>query len=173
MADFRNHRHHGLVGALVVEPTGATPTKYYGSRATVGLPYGEPFEEAVLILQDGLRLFLHGNVSFPIPDEPGDAPGEAPDPEDQGQKGFNYRSEPVGEPRWIHLPEPATPVFAVRRASGSCFGWSSGRISPGTTASRSTTTPGSPGNRRAGPAADRVGVGVVNRVCRDVRFRSG
>ena len=120
MADFRNHRHHGLVGALVVEPTGATPTrpesdeeKYYGSRATVGLPYGEPFEEAVLILQDGLRLFLHGNVSFPIPDEPGDAPGEGPDPEDQGQKGFNYRSEPVGEPRWIHLPEPATPVFAV------------------------------------------------------------
>jgi hypothetical protein len=125
MADFRNHRHHGLVGALVVEPDGATLTrpksdeeeKWHGSRATVGFPDGKsdgkPFEEAVLILQDGLRLFLHGNVSFPIPDEPGDAPGEGPDPEDQGQKGFNYRSEPVGEPRWIHLKEPATPLFKV------------------------------------------------------------
>jgi hypothetical protein len=120
MADFRNHRHHGLVGALVVEPTAANPTQpesgneaWHGSRATVGLPSGGQFEEAVLILQDGLRLFLHGNVSFPVPDEPGDAPGERPDPEDQGQKGLNYRSEPVGEPRWIHLPDPATPVFDV------------------------------------------------------------
>jgi manganese oxidase len=120
MADFRNHRHHGLVGALIVEPTDATPTRpgsgeeaWYGSRATIDPPGEAPFDEAVLILQDGLRLFLHGNVSFPIPDEPGDAPTEAPDPEDQGQKGFNYRSEPVGEPRWIHLPDPATPVFDV------------------------------------------------------------
>jgi FtsP/CotA-like multicopper oxidase with cupredoxin domain len=120
MADFRNHRHHGLVGALVVEPNAANPARrglageaWYGSRATVGLSDEKQFEEVVLILQDGLRLFLRGNVSFPIPDEPPDVGQDRPDPEDQGQKGFNYRSEPVGEPRWIHIPNPATPVFDV------------------------------------------------------------
>jgi hypothetical protein len=125
MADFRNHRHHGLVGALVVEPAdaipkrhGASPTgaaeAWHGSRATIHLD-GSTREEAVLILQDGLRLFFHGNPAFPIPDEqvPEDDPGgDQPDVEDQGQKGFNYR-EPTGEPSWIAISAPATPVFTV------------------------------------------------------------
>lgn len=118
MADFRNHRHHGAIGALVVEPEGAEASSWYGARAKISnVPAEgggtEAREEAVLILQDGLRLFFHGNPGMPVPDEPGDAPGEAPDAEDQGQKGFNYRSEPTGEPWWLNVDEPATPVFLV------------------------------------------------------------
>jgi hypothetical protein len=152
MADFRNHRHHGLIGALIVEsaystpykvdPTGSTATTtqeaWYGTRSTV--IEREPgmaeyrFEEAVLLLQDGLRLFLRGNIHSPIADEPPGHGEEELDKEDQGQKGFNYRSEPVGpnvdplyDPNnsggispgewstgnWISKPNPATPVFKV------------------------------------------------------------
>ncbi|MBD0349585.1 MAG: multicopper oxidase domain-containing protein [Flavisolibacter sp.] len=152
MADFRNHRHHGLIGALIVESTYATPYKvdpngstaigtteaWYGTRATVIIR--EPamaeyrFEEAVLLLQDGLRLYLRGNIHSPIADEPPGNGDDELDKEDQGQKGFNYRSEPVGpnvdplyDPNnasgispgewytgdWLSTPNPATPVFKV------------------------------------------------------------
>jgi hypothetical protein len=114
MADFRNHRHHGLVGALVVLPADATPHKvepkdvtaagaaevWHGARVTVrrtnaSLPEDEKeVEHMVLLMQDGLRLYLNGNPGFPLPDPPEEA-GEA-EKEDQGQKGFNYRSEPIG-----------------------------------------------------------------------------
>jgi len=120
MADFRNHRHHGAIGALVVEPPDATVDHWDGSRATIGdvpTPDGtETREEVVLILQDGLRLFFHGNLSFPVPDVPDlqdDPGGDEPDVEDQGQKGFNYRSAPTGEPWWLDVDHPATPVFTV------------------------------------------------------------
>ncbi|WP_414581122.1 multicopper oxidase domain-containing protein [Scytonema sp. PCC 10023] len=138
MADFRNHRHHGLIGALIVEAEDATPLAvgeneatasenapeaWYGTRATI-LRGEEQSEEIVLLLQDGLRLYLNGNVNFPIPDIPADPGEDEPDPEDQGQKGFNYRTEPVGpndEPRcdcansrdWLANPNPATPVWCV------------------------------------------------------------
>lgn len=150
MADFRNHRHHGLVGALVVEDPNATPYRverdaataasgapeaWYGARATLQTPTGR-IEEAVLLLQDGLRFFLRGDVHSPVADEPPGHGEEDVDPEDQGQKGFNYRSEPVGpltDPRydpdagvapgnwpaekplgdWLSNPAPATPVFRV------------------------------------------------------------
>lgn len=144
MADARNHRHHGLVGALIVEPADATPygvdageataapgaaQAWNGARATV-VAGGEPgagaerFEEVVLLLQDGLRLYLNGNPDFPIPDAPPGAGEEDVDAEDQGQKGFNYRSEPVGPNidasgnpaaggNWLANPDPATPVFLV------------------------------------------------------------
>jgi hypothetical protein len=150
MADFRNHRHHGLIGALIVEPQGgAIPlevkageaTAAQGVRAAWNGPRatlrggGKDVEEAVLLLQDGLRLFLRGNIHAPIPDEP-PGPGEhQPDHEDQGQKAFNYRSEPVGpnadpsydpdgtlppghEGRdWLSKADPATPVFLVPEGS--------------------------------------------------------
>ena len=75
MADFRNHRHHGAIGALVVEPRGANVSNWYGAQATIkNVPAedggAETREEAVLILQDGLRLFFHGNRAFPIPNGP-------------------------------------------------------------------------------------------------------
>ncbi|MDQ3434297.1 MAG: multicopper oxidase domain-containing protein [Actinomycetota bacterium] len=131
VADFRNHRHHGLVGALVVEPADATPYRpdpeldpegaaaareeaWHRPRATIHHSGSEAREEEiVVILQDGLRLFLNGNLGFPAPDIPAD-PGEGrADHEDQGQKGFNYRTEPTGPPRWLDLDDPATPTWTV------------------------------------------------------------
>lgn len=157
MADFRNHRHHGLVGALIVEDRLATPLRvepgaptaaarapeaWHGARATlvVGKRKKVRTEEAVLLLQDGLRHFLRGDVHFPIPDEPPGLGETETDPEDQGQKAFNYRSEPVGpnvDPNyapssggppgewpaddpvgdWLSDPHPATPVFTVAEGS--------------------------------------------------------
>jgi hypothetical protein len=162
MADFRNHRHHGLIGALIVEPKGAKPRivregaataelddeeAWHGTRVTVFRKReksaaeesvleerDEPLsdeekwcEEIVLLLQDGLRLFLRGNIHIPIADAPPAAGEDDLDKEDQGQKAFNYRTEPVGsrvdlafnpkgqEPPgdWLANPNPATPVWLV------------------------------------------------------------
>ncbi len=145
MADFRNHRHHGLIGALIVEAPDATAyavakgkataepgarEAWHGARVTVvrvgkGVPEADRrFEEIVLLLQDGLRLYLDGNTQFPIPDEPPGAGEDRADHEDQGQKGFNYRTEPVGPNTdrrgtpgrsgdWLADPDPATPVWYV------------------------------------------------------------
>ena len=132
MADFRNHRHHGLVGTLIVEPENAMPLvvapgkvtaikgaheAWHGPRATLRLEDGSCIEEIVLLMQNGVRLFLNGNTDFPIPDIPADPGEEAPDFEDQGQKAFNYRAEPVGPPSWIAVPYPATPIFHARKAA--------------------------------------------------------
>ena len=160
MADFRNHRHHGLVGALVVEPPDVTPMRvplpawparcpedkpggcphnvdeddpqekcrdeaastlhpdttneaWYGSQALLTRDTGSDAHEVVVLLQDGLRFFWYGDDGSPLPDEPPGPDEDAPDPEDQGHKAFNYRSEPMGEPCWMHIPHPATPVFVL------------------------------------------------------------
>jgi FtsP/CotA-like multicopper oxidase with cupredoxin domain len=153
MADFRNHRHHGLIGALIIEDQRATPYQvlpgettatgsvraWHGSRATILIRgiFGtrrQRIEEAVLLLQDGLRLYLRGHIHSPIADEPPGHGEDELDKEDQGQKAFNYRSEPVGpnvdpnyDPEnseeippadwitgdWLSKPNPATPVFTV------------------------------------------------------------
>jgi hypothetical protein len=87
----------------------------------------------VLILQDGLRLFYHGNRAFPVPDEPDledDPGGDRPDVEDQGQKGFNYRSEPTGRPWWLNVDQPATPVFEVPAEAKIWFRLVSGADKP-------------------------------------------
>lgn len=132
MADFRNHRHHGLVGAIVVEPLGATPLAvamgkdtaangaaeaWYGTRTTLKLTDNLDVEEIVLLMQDGVRLYLNGNTAFPIPDIPADPGEDAPDFEDQGQKAFNYRAEPSGPPLWIAVPSPDTPIFYAKKTA--------------------------------------------------------
>ncbi|MCI0754880.1 multicopper oxidase domain-containing protein, partial [Teichococcus vastitatis] len=98
MADIRNHRHHGLIGALVVLPGDVEPyapgtdhEAWTGVEAEIRTGDGEPVaHEAVLFFQDGLRHFTNGNPDLPVPDvEPTD------DPEDSGQKALNYRSHPV------------------------------------------------------------------------------
>ncbi|SFU01004.1 Multicopper oxidase with three cupredoxin domains (includes cell division protein FtsP and spore coat protein CotA) [Geodermatophilus amargosae] len=141
MADVRNHRHHGLIGALVIVPRGYSPYPvgpgestssseepvWHGTRVTVrpdGSSADDPdrVEHMVALIQDGLRLFLNGNLRFPLPDPPGEEPGEA-EHEDQGQKGINYRSEPRGQfdPQnseyCLDDDEPATPVWCVPRGS--------------------------------------------------------
>jgi manganese oxidase len=166
MADVRNHRHHGLFGALVVERLGFTPLRvppgrpsapgevspqaeraWTGARATlVNAATDERIEEMVLLLHDGVRYYVDGiENEGPVPnppDIPGDAHGESghgdgehegdgehpgdeikgPDPEDQGQKAFNYRSEridaafvddvPLANPLF-RFPLPATPIVDV------------------------------------------------------------
>lgn len=128
MTDFRNHRHHGLVGAIVVHPENSTPYKltgnghtanihpnkiaWYGSRVTL-VSGNSKTEDQVLFIQDGLRYYLHGNPALPIGDFPGDLGEGLPDTEDQGLKGFNYRSEPTSHARGYDF-KPATPVIRVK-----------------------------------------------------------
>jgi manganese oxidase len=103
MADIRNHRHHGLIGALVVEPGDVTP---YTPQSRSSAKKGDGWtgleaelrdsngkcvaHETTVFMQDGLRFFVNGNPDWPMPDE-----NPTDDPEDSGQKGINYRSHPV------------------------------------------------------------------------------
>lgn len=102
--DLRNHRYHGLFGAMIVEPTGA---KYYsGIRpvnehhkecAVITAPGEEAFREFVLFAHNGIRLLDRDGVLIKTTEqdmEDGEPGGhEAPDHEDTGEKGYNYRSE--------------------------------------------------------------------------------
>ncbi len=106
MADIRNHRHHGLVGAVVVEPEevdlGADPT---GPAVTLH-KNGKPVHERVVFWQDGLRLYLAGHPNAPVPDVEDDV-----DAEDAGQKGINYRSALLRSRTMLRDDEPPTPVW--------------------------------------------------------------
>ncbi len=95
--DMRNHRYHGLFGAVIVEPAGA---KWYrnfslkrddfAEQTVVTAPGMESFREFVLFIQNGIRLLdTEGNI---IKTASGDAE-EPLDAEDTGEKGYNYRSE--------------------------------------------------------------------------------
>ena len=133
LADVRNHRHHGLVGALIVEPADAIPILPDHRHEHCEQPQEAPFahqawtgvqavihtaagngesgqrqecsterDEVVLVLQDGLRLFLDNNLAVPFPDIPADPGENGVDPEDQGQKAINYHSDPTGPTRWMY-----------------------------------------------------------------------
>jgi hypothetical protein len=115
MADIRNHRHHGLIGALIVEPPDVTPYKpgstseegWTGLNADIRARSDGTLiaHETALFIQDGLRFFVNGNPELPMPDvNPGD------DPEDSGQKGINYRSHPVHQGK---VSKRTTPTFPV------------------------------------------------------------
>ena len=89
--DVIKQSSHGLVGALVVEPLGSTysyPSKSAESTsADIKSKTGEKFREFVVVIQDDLSLRQHNQ---PMPNH-----RMADDAEDSGQKGFNYRSEPL------------------------------------------------------------------------------
>ncbi|MGR7027209.1 multicopper oxidase domain-containing protein [Geodermatophilus sp. URMC 62] len=127
MGDIRNHRHHGLIGALVVEPEGwtaegldpatnevrtvrvdgeDTPVRW-GTRARLTSDAGDTVEEIVVFLQDGLRHFVAGDIDLPLRDV---VPGD--DPEDAGQKAINYRSTLLGQ-LGLRADEPVRPGFTV------------------------------------------------------------
>ena len=124
MADIRNHRHHGLIGALVVEPGDVTPfvpssqnlsndgDGWSGLEAELKDAAGKVIaHETIMFMQDGLRFFVNGNPDFPMPDvNPTD------DPEDSGQKGVNYRSYPVHQGKISNendCPAPTATVTAT------------------------------------------------------------
>ena len=152
LADIRNHRHHGLVGALVVEPGDVRPCTPAGTGdpATGGSATSDPAtggsaaveawsgvsvdlydeqgqvvaQESVVLVQDGLRLFVNGHPDLPVPDV---VPGD--DPEDSGHKGINYRSGLLhrgvpGTARVSHrsearAPDPAVAAGARRRGQAA------------------------------------------------------
>lgn len=95
--DMRNHRYHGLFGAVIVEPPGAKWYRNlskrkdpYAEQAVITAPGVESFREFVLFIQNGIRLLdAKGNlIQTAVGDE-----GEPVDAEDTGEKGYNYRSE--------------------------------------------------------------------------------
>lgn len=101
--DLRNHRHHGLFGTVIVEPFGA---KYYNSirsvpesyrdKAVIIAPGEEIFREFVLFAHNGIRLLDKEGMLIKTTeqDHMGEEGGHgAPDHEDTGEKGYNYRSE--------------------------------------------------------------------------------
>jgi FtsP/CotA-like multicopper oxidase with cupredoxin domain len=92
--DVRNHRHRGLYAVLIIEPYGATYHDPFtgkelksGAQAEIRLPnYNDDYREFVVVAQTGISMFNENGDR--IPDSIG-----ADDFEDQGQRGFNYRSE--------------------------------------------------------------------------------
>ncbi len=99
-ADIRNHRHRGLFGALIIEPAGSIyQDAKYGNvtswavdeQINICAPGLDTFREFVLFMQDGLALHdKDGNHIMPHMVEHEE---HELDYEDQGEKGFNYRSE--------------------------------------------------------------------------------
>jgi hypothetical protein len=127
-ADVRNHRHHGLVGALVVEPGDVTPVdpenltqRWWGAHALIAQSVLRPDDdtpvspgvlvanEKVLVVQDGLRLFVAGNPDLPVRDV---VVGD--DPEDAGQKGINYRAAMVHRRIGLTDRRPPTPLWPAQ-----------------------------------------------------------
>jgi hypothetical protein len=100
MADIRNHRHHGLIGALVVLPTDVRPYRsgsnhdegWTGFTADIRKADDNALvaRETFWFAQDGLRFFVNGDPRSPMADADPDL-----DPVDCGQKAVNYRAYPV------------------------------------------------------------------------------
>lgn len=94
--DMRNHRYHGLFGAVIVEPAGARwyrsfslSKALYEEQAVITAPGVESFRECVVMIQNGIRMLdADGELVKTISED-----GEAVDSEDTGEKGYNYRSE--------------------------------------------------------------------------------
>lgn len=130
--DLRNHRHHGLFGAIIIEPahaqyySGVRPVaENYKETAVITAPGTEAFREFVLFAHNGIRLLDKDGVLIKTTEqdmEDGEGGHGAPDHEDTGEKGYNYRSERFFN-RLKRVPiiskvfdskthgDPATPVF--------------------------------------------------------------
>lgn len=134
--DMRNHRYHGLFGAILIEPPGA---KWYKSfsfakalheeQAVITAPGVESFRECVLFIQNGIRLL--DKEGMLIKTAAGNEQEEV-DAEDTGEKGYNYRSERFANrlkkdrriskifSSKIH-GDPATPLFKAYQGERVIF----------------------------------------------------
>jgi hypothetical protein len=112
-SDRIKHPNKGAIAALVVEPQGATWTTDAGTRAsaTVTKADGVTFREFVALFQNDVNLrfgsaFAGFAAGGPVPNL-----ADAEDAEDSGQKGFNYRTEPL----WFRMGfAPNTPLETTR-----------------------------------------------------------
>lgn len=100
--DIRNHRHHGLFGAIIIEPEGSQIysdynhgySTNYREQVTVFDSNNDKFKEFVIFMHNGIRLLdKYGKLieTNKVVEEDGTA--EPVDFEDRGEKGINYRSE--------------------------------------------------------------------------------
>lgn len=122
--DMRNHRYHGLFGAVIIEPSGAKWYRnlslsrgIYDEQAVITAPGTETFREFVVLIQNGIRMLDAQGQLVKTAEEI-----ESADAEDTGEKGYNYRSERFAnrlkKERRISKVfcsrihgDPATPVF--------------------------------------------------------------
>lgn len=104
--DIRNHRYHGLFGAIIIEPKKSTIEEIcedgydvkYKEQVTISKGDSDAFREFVMFMHNGIRLLdIDGNIIETTREE---APHggeheevELVDFEDRGEKGFNYKSE--------------------------------------------------------------------------------
>lgn len=128
--DVRNHRYHGLFGTIIIEPPKAVwfdglscRDKHYGEQAVVASPGEEAFREFVLFAQNGIRMLDKNGVLIKTTEmDTEEGAHGAPDHEDTGEKGYNYRSERfinrlMRDPRMKNVfsskehGDPATPLF--------------------------------------------------------------
>lgn len=102
LTDIRNHRYHGLFGAIIIEPEGSLIesdyncgyNKEYREQVTIIKNNNEQFKEFVLFMHNGIRLLdKEGNLIQTNREVGEDGEVEPVDFEDRGEKGFNYRSE--------------------------------------------------------------------------------
>ncbi|ORX90320.1 hypothetical protein K493DRAFT_380874 [Basidiobolus meristosporus CBS 931.73] len=132
-ADIRNHKHHGLIGALVILDSHQTPDKWYGAEANVyyrNNVYGKSenrrrllYQDKVVLLQSGLRLFQNNQVNQPIPyavNSPVQILANLTTPvpnestislQDTGLKAMSYRNQPAAAPNWLKNNNPSTHIF--------------------------------------------------------------
>ena len=112
-SDRIEHPGKGAVAALVIEPQGATWTTDAGTRtsATVTKTDGTSFREFVVLFQTDVNLRFGSawngfTLGGPVPNL-----ADAEDPEDSGQKGLNYRTEPL----WFRMGfRPDRPLSETR-----------------------------------------------------------
>ncbi len=106
-SDPIKHSNKGAIGALIIEPQGATWVEDATSRAqaTVTSAAGS-FREFVLLFQNDLNLRMGTGNGVAVPNL-----AEAEDSEDSGQKAFNYRTEPLWK-RMNYAPD--TPLEQTR-----------------------------------------------------------
>lgn len=139
-ADVQNHLHHGLYGALAIEPAGSSYVDprtgqplSSGTQAVITHPSQPDFRENIVLLNSDLSLFRRNGQPVPDNFDLVQGPGrEADDPEDQGEFSVNYRNEP-----WSHRfatdrnitnilsshvhGDPATPLFQAYAGDKTIF----------------------------------------------------
>ena len=120
-----------MFGAIIIEPPAA---KYYNNicpvkdsykeQVVITAPGKENFREFVLFAQNGIRLLDINGEIIKTTEQGNEGAHGAPDHEDTGEKGYNYRSERFFN-RLRRIPliykvfdskvhgDPATPVFTA------------------------------------------------------------
>jgi hypothetical protein len=94
-SDPIKHSNKAAIGALVIEPQGATWVEDASSRMSATVTYpGGSFRDFVLLFQDDINMRFGQSGALadggPVPFVSGED-----DAEDSGMKGLNYRSEPL------------------------------------------------------------------------------